>query len=236
MYILPPVKLLLFDFDETLAISEGVRLLIRNGFLKEIGAQPISHQEYHDNCVGRSLKQAIAPWLKISRPEIALSSEELADELKRRESAMYQVGNITPKPFVVEFLDLITKKHPYLKKAVCTGADRQDIKAKLRSAGLLDYFSEEEMFSREEAGGFFKPHPAMYWAAYAPHQGKIAHSAVRVFEDNQEGVLAGLNAGFPTIAMPSEWSKNHDFGGAILAPNGFKDILEFDQYYLGLKL
>lgn len=236
MQILPPVKLLLFDFDETLALSELVRMGIRNGFLKETGAHEISHQEYQDNCVGRSLKQVIAPWLKTSRPEIALSVDEIADELKRREREMYQIGSIMPKPFVVEFLDLVAKKHPDLKKAVCTGANRQDIKAKLCSAGLLDYFSEEEMFSREEAGGFFKPHPAMYLAAYAPHRGKIAANEVRVFEDNQEGVLAGLSGGFPTIAMPSEWSKNHDFSGAILAPNGFQDILEFDQYYLGLKL
>lgn len=236
MQILPSVKLLLFDFDETLAQSEGVRLSIRNVFLKEIGAREMSHQEYQDNCVGRSLKLSIAPWLKASRPEISLSIDELADELKKREREMYKIGNIIPKPFVVEFLDIITKKHPSLKKAVCTGADREDIKAKLRSAGLLDYFSEEEMFSRGEAGGFFKPHPAMYLAAFAPYRKKIAAKEVRVFEDNQEGVLAGISGGFPTIAMPSEWSKNHDFGGAILAPNGFMDILEFDQYYLGLKL
>jgi beta-phosphoglucomutase-like phosphatase (HAD superfamily) len=234
--ILPPAKLLLFDFDETLSMTERIRLMIRNAFLKEIGAKEFFNGEYKQNCIGKSLKNSIVPWLKKTRPEISLTQTELHDELKKREREMYQTKSMEPTNGAVRFLVLIQERRPNLKKAVCTGADRQDVSQKLRSAGLLRFFTPQEMYSREEANGLFKPSPAMYLAAYLAFAHNISMEEVRVFEDNEEGVRAGLEAGFPTIAMPSEWSKEQDFRGAILAPNGFLDILEYSQYYLGFKL
>lgn len=236
MNLRTPARLLLFDVDETLLQSEEIRMQIRNEYLqKNWHVEPMNEQEYRLHCVGKSLRLSIVPWLKKTRPGIKASVMEIAFTLKERENKMYKKGAIKTTPFACDFLE--AAQNSGLILGVCTGESQQDIANKLKCVNFDQYFDLHNRVSRSEAGGQFKPSPAMYLVNWAQYAATISRQAVRVFEDNEEGILSGYYGGFPTIAVPSSWSLGQDFSRATgVATNGFQTLLEHPKKYLGRDL
>lgn len=60
---------------------------------------------------------------------------------------------------------LLFFKNKGLKIGVCSAKDPTELEMKLQAVGLAEWFPPKYRSTQEEAGGFPKPHPAMYQLA-----------------------------------------------------------------------
>lgn len=231
---LKPVKNLFLDVDEILIQSEHVRMGIRNNYLVEkLNLPEIEFDEYSKNCVGKDLHHIISWLSNKNKNGHSFDPDKAYNEIFEQEANMYRKGAMKTMPYAKEFLEEMQKKK--VRMAVCSGANKRILRKKLESAGISDFFPDDSLFSREEAENRSKPSPMIYLAARRAFGAEYCDS--RVIEDSQEGVISGDMAFLPVIAMPTKWSKLQDFNRALmLATNGFLDILEYPQYYLGFPL
>ena len=116
---------------------------------------------------------------------------------------------LAPMPGLVELLDRL--EAAAIPKAICTGSVGRLLLAVLSRFGMEHRF---QFILAAEDITHGKPHPEIYekaaqWFGLDPHE-------MLVLEDSRTGCLAAARAGAFVVAVPSELSRDQDFGVASL--------------------
>jgi HAD superfamily hydrolase (TIGR01509 family) len=139
------------------------------------------------------------------------------DLLRRRDGLMREklARDLKPMPGLEHILE---RFHAKLRLAVATGAQREFLDITLDSLKIREKF---DVLQTSDGIARGKPDPEIYLAAC--EKLGLAPAACVVLEDAENGVRAGRAAGCHVIAVPSEYSRAHDFSDAhFIAPDLFK--------------
>jgi HAD superfamily hydrolase (TIGR01509 family) len=132
-------------------------------------------------------------------PEEALALRDVAMRKKYQEEAV-------PMPGLFHILDAFDGR---LELAVCTGAQREFMEIVADRLGIRRRFAVLMSSDEIEKG---KPDPCIYLACCRELGFKPGECAV--LEDCENGALAAARAGCYTIVVPTEHSRDQDFGCA----------------------
>ena len=144
------IKLLVFDWDGTLADSE---LMIVNAMQEAIERHNLYPRTREDICniIGLGLTEAVA----VLFPELSHAEQALLTDSYRLHYSAIARGKTALFPDVVETLNNL-QKNGY-KMAIATGKSRKGLDNSLRETGIGDFFH----FTRCADETFSKPHPQM---------------------------------------------------------------------------
>lgn len=209
------MKAIIFDCDGTLVDSEMTHYNAWSHALKKHNYS-FTMEEYAAY-VGTPMKKTC----------VFLShkvGKDCADELKRDKHEFYQskikIG-IPPIHGTVSFLHELAKeqKKYHYKLAVASGAAKEEILVYLRHLKVEHLFDvilsgKDDLKHYTDPEGVNKPKPYIYLEA-AKQLGLKPSECVAV-EDSYPGVMSGVNAGCFTIAIPHDFSRNHDFSASHL--------------------
>lgn len=211
-----------FDFDQTLAQSEGLQMCKWNNILRKYGDRQISLDEYILRYCGKSSSDEIPRCLIVDYPELgSFSVKELADMAAAEFERLMTTNSVRLMPGAKKFHEIIEKNK--WNCCVVSGKDQKQLAQKLEAAHISGWFPNSRRVSEADAGGKGKPDPAMY--RYAS---KILPSASKAvaFEDQEAGVNSAKAAGVGiVVALPSEFSLNQDFSSADYIAKGFNEII-----------
>jgi len=216
------LKAVIFDYDGILADGEHVQKEKWDNILKPYNII-ITEEDYAENFSGKSSSSVIPAYLKERYPQLPMTIEELAqaaaDELKR----IMPHRTIERIPGVLEALEFF-KVQSY-KMAVCSGKTPADTALKLERIELQEWFPAKYRVAQSDVNFKGKPAPDMYQLALT-RLGLNADEAV-VFEDTAAGIHAAKTAGIKAIAIPSRYSKKHNFAEAdFVFVNGWPEVLQ----------
>jgi len=216
-------KGIVFDFDGTLADSEGLQKKKWDIVLAPFDIQ-ISEEEYINNYCGRSSSDEIPMLLKKKYPLITYSVGELARAVNDVLEELFANEKIELRPGVLEVIKFFNDKG--VKMTVCSGKDVEELVLKLKAAGLEQYFDKEKLSSQKEAGGMGKPDPAMY--LYACQQLDLKPEECLSFEDMAVGARSAKGAGLYVVGLPSRYSQKEELEKTVdlFLEGGFPEFLK----------
>ena len=112
-------------------------------------------------------------------------------------------------------------------EGVCSAAKKGEILAHLASL-QIDHLLDIVLSGQEDLVGYFDPDgvnkPKPYIYLHAMKQLGVEPADTVVIEDSAPGVAAGVAAGCFTIAIPNDYTRNHEFSDADLQLESLKDI------------
>ena len=194
------IRGILFDMDGTLADTERLQWEAYRRVLREFGVD-VDLEEYRHH------------WIAVEGgPEYACRTYTLpitAAELRARKTVEYRgliQRGVTPQPGAVAAVERLRHTH---RLAVATNTAAEEVAVILEHLGLAGRF--HAVVTREQYARA-KPAPDAYLAAAAA-LGLAAAECV-VIEDTQRGVAAGVAAGMPVVAVPSDLTYDNDFTGS----------------------
>ena len=205
------LKAVIFDFDGVLGETEHIQKKKWDIVLKPYGIE-ISEQEYGREYAGKSSTSEIPGLLVEKYPQIACSAEELAKAALAELKRLFPISEIKVMPKTIEMLQFVRSQS--LKMTVCSGRTLVELAMKLDKTGLSDWFPLEYRVTQADANNIGKPDPGMCLSALTK-LGVSADEAI-VFEDTASGVLAAQRAGIKVVALPSYYSREHNFEQADL--------------------
>ncbi len=144
------IKLLVFDWDGTLAGSE---LMIVDAMQEAIKQHNLYVRTREDirNIIGLGLMEAAA----VLFPDLSQTDHKLLADSYRQHYFVSAKGKTTLFPDVIETLNNLQEKD--YKMAIATGKSRKGLDNSLRDTGIEDFFH----FTRCADETFSKPHPRM---------------------------------------------------------------------------
>jgi HAD superfamily hydrolase (TIGR01509 family) len=199
------IKVALFDYDGTLANSDDAHFACWNRCLERFGAV-IDTAFYIHHCVGK-LSFHIAEQVIQRFPEVTITAADLATEKDQRFEQGIDTETIDLMPGARELLVYLAERQ--VITGIVSGAPLGSIQKTLQDHDITRYF--RTIVTRESVTRG-KPAPDCY--LFALHELGSAASESASFEDSAAGVLAARNAGIFSFAIPSLYSKNHDFSAA----------------------
>ena len=143
------------------------------------------------------------------------------DELRERKAVAYRAlipGDVLPCPGAQQLLQRLRGKR---RLAVVTNSVRAEVDAILGHLGWTDAL--DAIVAREDYVRA-KPAPDGYLTA-AARLGCAAGDCV-VVEDTERGVRAGLAAGMPVVAAPSDLTYDNDFSGCARRLDSLTQLTE----------
>ena len=195
------IRGVLFDLDGTLADTERLQWAAYRRVLAEFGVD-VGLEEYRRH------------WIAVEGgPEYACRTYALpitAEELRVRKGAAYRALIEAGVPAIAGARAVLERLRASHRLAVATNTVRAEVEVVLRHldvGGMLDAVVAREDYARP------KPAPDAYLAAAAALE--LGPSECVVVEDTQRGVRAGLAAGIPVIAVPSDLTFDNDFTGCL---------------------
>ena len=144
------------------------------------------------------------------------------DEIKNtwNEMAFYKYTHDVPlKPGVLDFLKRL--KAQGIRTGIATSNSKELVEAVVKSLNISEYFDEIHT-SCEVAKG--KPAPDIYLLVAECLE--VEPARCLVFEDIEEGILAGKRAGMEVCAVEDDFSKNMETEKRELADYYIKDYFE----------
>jgi HAD superfamily hydrolase (TIGR01509 family) len=202
----------LFDLDGTLADTEPLQWEAYRRVLAPFGVD-VGIEEYRRH------------WIAVEGgAEYACRTYDLpidALELRARKATAYRMliaAGVAPRPGAREVLDRLAGRY---RLAVVTNSVRAEVATVLDHLGIRGRL--DAAIAREDYAEA-KPAPDAYRAA-ARILG-LSPSACVVVEDTARGVRAGVAAGCPVVAVPSELTRDNDFTGAVRRLDGLDALTE----------
>ncbi|MFN0207292.1 MAG: HAD family hydrolase [Planctomycetota bacterium] len=199
-----PARAVLWDLDGTLIDSEPLHRRAILQTLAGLGAkvESLDPREF----VGRGERDF---WM-YSKETFQLKNgvEELVD-LKDSVYAEIVVSELQLMPGALASLEWMQRDG--LPMAIASGSSPRAIAAATAASGLQHYF-KELVSSLDPSVRRSKPHPDVFLEA-ARRMGVAPQNCI-VIEDAQWGVRAAVAAGMRVIAVPNNWTRDHDFDGA----------------------
>jgi len=199
--ILMRIRALIFDMDGLMIDSE------RLYFEAEREMAAAHGRRVEDSTLWKMMGRKPLESMQLFVDELGIPgrAEDLLrerDEVMRRKLAC----DLKPMPGLEHILE---RFHGRLKLAVATGAQREFLDITLDGLGIRDRF---DVLQTSDGIARGKPDPEIYLAACAKLG--LAPAECAVLEDAENGVRAARAAGCRVIAVPSQYSRTHDFSDA----------------------
>ena len=195
------IKALIFDLDGTLANTEMLHYQAWKEALLNNGVYQFSFETFL-NYVGTSNEKVATDFIKSDK------IEKSAAELIREKQDMYM--EYIPEIKLCDGVrEILSRYHKKKVLAVASSSYKQEIMAILGANDLTEYFSEViggDMVERK------KPDPEIYLRVQSLLN--LASEECLAFEDSSSGLIAAKNAGMYGVAIPNEFTRNHDFSRA----------------------
>jgi beta-phosphoglucomutase len=224
------IKAIIFDCDGTLIDSEQFHFLAWQTVFQQEG-QTLTKEFYVNHFCGVgdvAILQIAAESLKSS------SAKELLAR-KHQFFHEYQKAGISPIVSTVEFATNLfqQKEKRGLKLAVASGAKKKEIIQHLKMLNIEHYFEvilsgHDDLSEYQDPEGTNKPKPYVYLKA-ANLLGVAPHECIAI-EDSKTGLASAVDAGCLAIAIPNEYTREHDLSRAHITIESFAD-LSVDDFF-----
>ncbi len=192
------IQALIFDLDGTLANTEMLHFKAWREALLRNGVREFSLEDFL-RYVGTSNEKVANDY--IQSDGIKKSQKELITE----KQALY-MDLIPEVELCTGALEILERFHGKMSLAVASSSHEKEIRAILEIHDLTSYFPVilgGDMVKKR------KPDPEIYLKAQTL-LGKASLECV-AFEDSGPGLNAAKNAGMKAIAVPNEFTREHDF-------------------------
>jgi beta-phosphoglucomutase len=217
------IEAVIFDCDGVLVQSDYLKFL---AWKEALASKNISLSlEEYTPLVGNTSKNIL---LMLKRQKGIDIPEEII-ELKNAKFKILQKKGVPPIPEMISLAKRLSdaKKNLGIKLGLASSARREEILENLRQVGLANAFDlvisgSDDLDSYIDLEGKNKPKPYIYIEA-AKRLG-ITTSKCLVFEDTATGVEAAANAGMIAIAVPNQFTSQHDFSKATKIIRSYHDI------------
>ena len=189
-------KVVLFDFDGTLVVTEEIAHQVIKDYLikKKIPNEDV----FSEMITGRTWKAATERMVEYAHElGYEIDSAEFMQDLFKREYRLRFETEVLLVPGVKEKLAEIKLKARYL--GVVTGSDHSEVKTIMNAHGLTHFFERVWAFGDYAHS---KPDPAPYLQAMSDL--KCHPDEVIVFEDSEAGMESAHRAGLKWIQIAYE--------------------------------
>ena len=163
--------------------------------------------------MGRRARESFA--LLIQELELLETVDVLLTESETIFRAMLET-HLAPMPGLFELLEELENRG--LPKAVATSSNRNYLEGILERFELLERF-DFTLTAEDVTHG--KPHPEIYLTAAKRMQ--LDPQEIVVFEDSETGSKSAASAGAYVIAVPHDFSRDHDFSHVHQVAEGLHD-------------
>jgi len=205
------IKALIFDLDGTLANTEHLhhqaweKTLLNNG----VARFPL---ETFMNYVGTSNEKVAEDYIKSD------NIRKNTAELVREKQTLFR--DLIPGIELTRGArEIIDRYHTTFQLAIASSSYKNEIMLLLNSHKLNDYFDlviGGDMVRRK------KPDPEIYLKAQQS-LGVLPEECI-AFEDSEHGLSSAKNAGLYGVAIPNQFTLNHNFERADLTLNSLNEI------------
>lgn len=218
------IQAIVFDFDGVIANTEPLH---HRAFVDVLDGdvQVPTWEGYLADYLGLNDKTFLR---RLFRESGESPTDETIQLLLKKKDAAYRrhiEGGLPLLPGVESFVGWARTRFPL---AICSGAQRVEIEAILRHAGLLDAF--EHIVSTDEVA-LSKPDPAGFLRAIellAGRHGDLMPSACLAIEDSAHGITAAKRAGMRVVQV----CPHAIAAPAVEADRLIKDLTELDEALL----
>lgn len=184
-------KCVIFDCDGVLVDSESIGAAVWVEMAKEIGVL-ISFENAFDEFTGKSFNSILSYLSDRAKTKIPHDFEK---QYREKTYAAFK-ANLLPIEGIHEVL-----KNLHLPYCVASSGPREKIKLNLTKVDLIEFFSDDRIFSCYEINKW-KPDPAIY--THAANQMGFVPEDCLVIEDSTYGVQAAIGGGFDVLIYANE--------------------------------
>jgi len=204
------ITTVIFDLDGLLADTEPLHCRAYQEALQLEGIT-LTESEYIEHWVREG--RGIGDWLA----QRGLSLDPLALRLQKSKRYLELLSSmLRPMDGVFQLLDSL---HPAKTLALASSSYRDAVEGVLAGLNIAHYF--KAVVSGLDVPRV-KPAPDIFLAA-ARLVGATPSECV-VLEDAEKGIIAAHRAGMPCIAVPTEYTRHHDFSKATLVCSSLNDV------------
>jgi len=223
------VKAVIFDCDGILVDTEYLKFL---AWQEALATQDIAFSiEEYMPLVGHSSKN-ILQGIKQSK------QIEISDEIIEIKNAKYKILQEQGVPAIQAMVDFarhlsVNKGRLGLSLGLASSAPKAEILANLRQIGLENAFDlvisgSDDLDDYVDEEGKNKPKPYIY--IEASKRLNILPEFCLVFEDTKAGVDAAADAGMIPIAVPNQFTLNHDFSKALRIFASHEELFSIESF------
>lgn len=205
------IRGVVFDLDGLMFNTEEVFHQAGDELLKRRGHR--MSRELLSRMMGRRAHESFA--MLVAELELLETEDALLAESETIFEAMLET-RLAPMPGLFELLDELEARG--LPKAVATSSARPYLDRILTRFGILERFQFTFTAGDVTHG---KPHPEIYLKA--AQRLKLAATDLMVFEDSETGSKAAAAAGAFVVAVPHDYSRDHDFSHVHHVAQGLSD-------------
>ena len=216
---MPALAALLFDVDGTLADTEEIHRQCFNQAFADAGLDwTWSIAVYGELLAVTGGRERILHYINTQRPVFTAPADlkQWITELHLAKTALYTrrlaEGRIPLRPGVSRLID--EARRAGLRLAIVTTTTPANVIALLEhslhreSPGWFEVIAAGDMVPAK------KPAPDIY--RYALHALKLDATQCLSFEDSENGVHASRGAGIATVVTLNDYTRDHDFSGALI--------------------
>ncbi len=205
------IKALIFDLDGTLVNTEILHYRAWKKTLVINGVPDFPFETFL-NYVGTSNE-------KISTDYIASDGiKKSIVELIREKQSIYM--ELIPEIRLCKGVhEILARNRGKRVMAVASSSHQKEVEEILEVQGIAEYFKEViggDMVEKK------KPNPEIYLKTQAALD--VSPVQCLAFEDSSHGLNAAKNAGMYGIAIPNEFTRNHDFSRADYVLDSFAEV------------
>jgi len=205
------IKTLIFDLDGTLANTE---YLHHQAWKKTLLNNGVTHfpLEKFIGYIGTSNEKVAEDYIKSDNIDKNIA------QLVREKQILYR--NLIPEiQLTLGTREIINRYHTSFRLAIASSSHKQEIMLLLKNQQLESYF---DLIIGGDMVIQKKPSPEIYLKvqqtlAVAPHE-------CIAFEDSEHGLNSAKNAGMYGVAIPNEFTLNHNFKKADLILNNLNEM------------
>jgi HAD superfamily hydrolase (TIGR01509 family) len=211
---------LIFDVDGTLADTERAHRAAFNQAFAEVGRDWVWDEPLYTRLLEISGgKERILHYWKQVQPDLKdIGGAGVRDEVARMhelKTAAYEAavnqGQVAMRPGVLKLIE--SAYNEGLRLGIATTTSPVNIAALLRSAIGPDWRHFFMVVEDASTAPHKKPHPQVYLQTLARLQ--LPARQCLAIEDSGNGLQAALGAGLPTLITTNDYTRHHNFAGAM---------------------
>jgi len=197
------IKALIFDLDGTLVNTEPMHYRAWKQTLVNNGVTHFTFETFM-RFVGTSNETVARDYIKSDN----IKKSEIDLVLEKQDFYLDLIPEIQLLPGVLEIL---TQYHSSMRLAVASSSHKREITAILKTLKLDSYF---EMVIGGDMVKKRKPNPEIFLKVQQSL--RVAPEECIAFEDSEHGLNSAKNAAMYGVAIPNEFTRNHNFSRADL--------------------